>query len=455
MDPIRVLVARFIVVLVRRRFVRLDQIKFRFLDNLFLARLRAAVRRAAFARCARRHPRTRRRARIIFCFIHHQRQPNQPSRFKHSPDNEYLPFHNDSRQFQHFVSFDCQSGGIRHTTSSVAQWLQGGTAVHSPLSSASLPLLAARSRSFGAGRATPSTGLLNKLSNGVSPLSGRELDVHKEDNSNSPVEKGKKESSVCKNIPKASVHVPLSGFLYLPQLGCTNKRNKTTRIPWFRKLLSLFHPRILQARQTSLRTSQKGRNIFLEQRRTNHIQRPQTKIYDRTHTQTFPRPPVNRHRIRHLRLSHRCRLLSITSSSYNQRSIRCISRTLSPAECNYDVHDKEMLAIVFACIEWRALLLSLTNNFEILTNHRALEYFMTTKILNRCQVRWAGRLVARVRQRRPQTSIMGTMGKCCKHQRIYSRLSQPQPHETTITALRTNPNFGQRMTTEGRHLEKA
>ncbi|KAI5474168.1 hypothetical protein MNV49_007998, partial [Pseudohyphozyma bogoriensis] len=69
-----------------------------------------------------------------------------------------------------------------------------------------------------------------------------------------------------------------------------------------------------------------------------------------------------------------------------------ISRTLNAAERNYDTHDKEMLAIVFACIEWRPLLLSLSDRFEILSDHRSLEWFMSTKSLNRRQTRWAERL---------------------------------------------------------------
>jgi hypothetical protein len=68
------------------------------------------------------------------------------------------------------------------------------------------------------------------------------------------------------------------------------------------------------------------------------------------------------------------------------------SRTLAPAEKNYEVYDKEMLAIVYACIEWRPLLLSLDQRFEILTDHRSLAWFMTTKVLNCRQVRWAERL---------------------------------------------------------------
>lgn len=67
------------------------------------------------------------------------------------------------------------------------------------------------------------------------------------------------------------------------------------------------------------------------------------------------------------------------------------SSNMSPAERNYDIHDKEMLAIVRALEEWRAELegLQLSERFDVLTDHQALQYFMTTKKLNARQARWA------------------------------------------------------------------
>jgi len=67
------------------------------------------------------------------------------------------------------------------------------------------------------------------------------------------------------------------------------------------------------------------------------------------------------------------------------------SRSMSNAERNYEIHDKEMLAIIRALQEWRAELegLQLQERFDIYTDHRALEYFMTTKKLNARQARWA------------------------------------------------------------------
>ncbi|MBW0577879.1 hypothetical protein O181_117594 [Austropuccinia psidii MF-1] len=48
------------------------------------------------------------------------------------------------------------------------------------------------------------------------------------------------------------------------------------------------------------------------------------------------------------------------------------SRKLLPAELNYEIHDKELLGIVWALKHRRAFLLSLSNSFEVLTDHSSL-----------------------------------------------------------------------------------
>jgi hypothetical protein len=65
------------------------------------------------------------------------------------------------------------------------------------------------------------------------------------------------------------------------------------------------------------------------------------------------------------------------------------SKTMAPAECHYPIHDKEMLAIIRALNEWRVELMGVKSTFDVLTDHRALEYFMTTKKLNSRQASWA------------------------------------------------------------------
>ena len=64
---------------------------------------------------------------------------------------------------------------------------------------------------------------------------------------------------------------------------------------------------------------------------------------------------------------------------------------MSDAERNYEIHDKEMLAIIQALQEWQAELegLQTKEQFQVLTDHQSLKYFMTTKKLNARQARWA------------------------------------------------------------------
>ena len=65
-----------------------------------------------------------------------------------------------------------------------------------------------------------------------------------------------------------------------------------------------------------------------------------------------------------------------------------LSKSLSPVEWKYEIHDKEMLAIIRAMEEWRQFLEGAEHQFEVWTDHKNLEYFMTAKKLNRRQARW-------------------------------------------------------------------
>ena len=64
------------------------------------------------------------------------------------------------------------------------------------------------------------------------------------------------------------------------------------------------------------------------------------------------------------------------------------SRKMSQAEQNYDIHDKELLAVVNALEHWRVYAES-SSELTIFTDHKNLTTFTTTKKLNRRQVRWA------------------------------------------------------------------
>jgi hypothetical protein len=65
-----------------------------------------------------------------------------------------------------------------------------------------------------------------------------------------------------------------------------------------------------------------------------------------------------------------------------------LSKSLSAPERNYEIHDKEMLAIIRALEEWRHFLEGADHSFEIWTDHLNLQYFMSAQKLNRRQARW-------------------------------------------------------------------
>ena len=68
------------------------------------------------------------------------------------------------------------------------------------------------------------------------------------------------------------------------------------------------------------------------------------------------------------------------------------SRKFSPAEINYEIHDKELLAIVDWFKHWRRYLEGAAHQVQVFSDHQNLEYFTTTKVLNRRQPRWAQEL---------------------------------------------------------------
>jgi hypothetical protein len=69
-----------------------------------------------------------------------------------------------------------------------------------------------------------------------------------------------------------------------------------------------------------------------------------------------------------------------------------ISRVMSPAELNYNIYDKELLAIMYVLDEWRPYLLHASEPFEIWTDHKNLAYFRQPQKLNGRQACWYSRL---------------------------------------------------------------
>ena len=64
------------------------------------------------------------------------------------------------------------------------------------------------------------------------------------------------------------------------------------------------------------------------------------------------------------------------------------SKTMQDAECNYDIHDKELLAIIQAFTEWKRYIRGSPKPVRVLTDHKNLVNFMKTKELSERQARW-------------------------------------------------------------------
>ena len=71
------------------------------------------------------------------------------------------------------------------------------------------------------------------------------------------------------------------------------------------------------------------------------------------------------------------------------KPVAYFSSKMIAAELNYQIYDKELLAIVRAFEEWRPKLEGSKFPIQVISDHKNLEYFMSSKLLNRRQARWS------------------------------------------------------------------
>ncbi|SJL19064.1 uncharacterized protein ARMOST_22671 [Armillaria ostoyae] len=74
------------------------------------------------------------------------------------------------------------------------------------------------------------------------------------------------------------------------------------------------------------------------------------------------------------------------------RPVAFMSKALTATERNYEIYDKELLAIMLALAEWRHYLMGALEDVEIWTDHQNLQYFRKPQKLNRRQARWVTEL---------------------------------------------------------------
>ena len=65
------------------------------------------------------------------------------------------------------------------------------------------------------------------------------------------------------------------------------------------------------------------------------------------------------------------------------------SKTFSSAERNYDIYDRELLAVILALVEWKQYLQGTSRPVSVLTDHKNLSYLKDPRKLSRRQARWS------------------------------------------------------------------
>src|SRR5258707_13612138 len=82
-------------------------------------------------------------------------------------------------------------------------------------------------------------------------------------------------------------------------------------------------------------------------------------------------------------------ILLVTTPDNEICPVAFFSCSLQSAECNYNTHDKELLAIFEAFKSWRHFLEGAATTINTVMDHNNLEYFTTSKKLTCSQARWS------------------------------------------------------------------
>ena len=78
-------------------------------------------------------------------------------------------------------------------------------------------------------------------------------------------------------------------------------------------------------------------------------------------------------------------ILSMKGEDRRWKPVAFLSKSLNETERNYEIHDKEMLAVIRGLENWRYLLEDAKFKFEVWTDYKNFEYFMKAQKLNRRQ----------------------------------------------------------------------
>ena len=82
-------------------------------------------------------------------------------------------------------------------------------------------------------------------------------------------------------------------------------------------------------------------------------------------------------------------VLTQLDSNGDRHPCAFISKTFSPTERNYEIYDRELMAIIRALEEWRHYIQGSPHTTTIVSDHKNLTYYQDARKLNRRQARWS------------------------------------------------------------------
>ena len=82
-------------------------------------------------------------------------------------------------------------------------------------------------------------------------------------------------------------------------------------------------------------------------------------------------------------------VLTQLDSNGDRHPCAFISKTFSPAERNYEIYDRELLAIIRALEEWRHYIQGSPHTTIVFSDHKNLTYFQDARKLNQRQSQWS------------------------------------------------------------------
>ena len=82
-------------------------------------------------------------------------------------------------------------------------------------------------------------------------------------------------------------------------------------------------------------------------------------------------------------------VLTQQDNNGDRHPVAFLSKTFNETEQNYEIYDRELLAIIRALEEWRHYIQGSGHTTVIYSDHQNLTYFQSAQKLNQRQARWS------------------------------------------------------------------